>query len=98
MSPLKTERAVALDDVVAALERVIRERRRSPVAIAADTRLDRLGFDSLDVAEIFLVLEEQVGFRLDTESVTRALVVSDFVGLRPLSDDLPDLPVPQDRD
>lgn len=98
MSPLETEQAVALDDVIAALERVLRERRRPPVAIAGDTRLDRLGFDSLDVAEIFLVLEEQVGFRLDTESVNQAVVVSDFVGLRPLSEDVPELPVPKDRD
>jgi acyl carrier protein len=76
---------INIDDVIRALQRVLRDRRRRGVTVQPATRLDELGFDSLDVAEIFLAIEEEVGFRLDSERVPDLVVVSDFAGLEPLN-------------
>ncbi len=76
---------IDLDLVVAAVERMIEQRRggRTP-AIGPDTRFDELGLTSLDFAETFVTIEELVGHELDPDSASDFTVVGDLVNLRPL--------------
>ena len=52
--------------------------------MGAEDRFEDLGLDSLDVAEIFLYLEEQAGCRLDPESAGVLERVGDLVNLKAL--------------
>jgi len=64
---------------------VLGQRRKSgPQVILADTRLETLALDSLDVAEVFLAIEDRVGYRLDPDSVGDPECVGDLTRLRPL--------------
>jgi acyl carrier protein len=48
----------------------------------ASTRLDELGFDSLEVAELFAALEDRCGIELDPESAQPLMTVGDLAQLR----------------
>jgi acyl carrier protein len=56
-----------------------------PGVIDADTRLDELSLDSLDLAELFALLEERAGAHLDASSVERVVTVGDLTKLRALT-------------
>jgi acyl carrier protein len=83
---MSDERAIDLDGIVQVVRQVLSERRGIRAdSIEADTRLEDLGLDSLDIAEVFLNLEEAVGYRLDPDSVPDVDRVEDLTRLRPLA-------------
>jgi acyl carrier protein len=78
VSPVSAEQAVG------AVNQVLGNRRGGdPVGV--DDRLEDLGLDSLDVAELFLTLEELAGCQLDPASAGALERVGDLAGLRELS-------------
>lgn len=79
VTPIITQ-MLALQAVSAVLE--LREGLWGP--IDGSTALAHLGLDSLEVAELFMVLEDETGMRFDPESATDFSVVDDLVRLAPL--------------
>jgi acyl carrier protein len=76
---IASEGGIGLETVVSALEIVMQNRRkRIAIPIAAETRLEDLDLDSLDVAELFITLEDELGCRLDPESVGEPERVGDL--------------------
>jgi acyl carrier protein len=72
---------VALDTV----RRVLGARHKEVATdIAPDTQLESLGLDSLDIAELFLQLENATSTELDPSSAEGLKTVGDLVELRPL--------------
>ncbi len=78
MTPVSAEQAVA------AVNEVLGDRRGGN-AVGVDDRLEELGLDSLDVAELFLTLEEMAGCQLDPASAGALERVGDLAALRELS-------------
>ena len=56
--------------------------RREAAEIEAETSLADLGLDSLDAAELFLLLEEKAGRSLDPGSAGELASVGDLIKLR----------------
>ncbi len=78
-SPITEQHAVA------AVTEVLDARGDTWAAVDADTDLRELGLDSLDLAELFMILEELTGERLDPASATDVVLVADLCELRPLA-------------
>jgi acyl carrier protein len=74
---------LTVDQVVEVTRTAIGRIRSQDVEIAPDTRFRDLGLDSLEIAEIFLELEDVAGVELDQQSAEGVEVVSDLVRLRP---------------
>jgi acyl carrier protein len=75
---------VSAEQAVAAVNEVLGDRHGSdPVGV--DDRFEDLGLDSLDVAELFLTLEEMAGCQLDPASAGALERVGDLAGLRELN-------------
>ena len=49
--------------------------------VADDTRLDALGLDSLDLVEMILELEEEVGVEFKSEEISKLVTISDVFHL-----------------
>ena len=80
-----SEQLITLDQAIATVKAVVaRKKPGEDPQVDASTRFDDLKFDSLDVAELFVGLEELVGRELDPESGKGAEAVGDLVRLRPL--------------
>lgn len=80
-----TETALlSADDAVEAVNRVMSERRADWEPVGDDARFEDIGLDSLDLAELFIVLEEKAGTELDPASAEGLEKVSDLVNLRSL--------------
>ncbi len=77
--------AISLQDAVEAIREILGPGREKPVD--ADSRLVELGLDSLDAAELFLLLEEKAGFALDPGSAGTLDCVADLTRLRPAAGD-----------
>ncbi len=75
---------LTVDQVVEVTQTAISRIRSQDVEITPETRFRDLGLDSLEVAEIFLELEDVAGVELDQQSAEGVEVVSDLVRLRPL--------------
>lgn len=75
---------IKVEDVVAAVETVMRSRRGHQEEITADTPIEELQLNSLDVAEVFLQIEEGLGCELDPQSMPEPVVVGDLARLQPL--------------
>lgn len=75
---------IKVDDVVAAVQSVMRRRRGHQEEITATTRIEDLHLNSLDIAEVFLQIEEGLGCELDSQSIPDPVVVGDLVKLQPL--------------
>ena len=71
---------IRLEEAVDAVLEILGPRRAQ--AIDADSRLVELGLDSLDAAELFLLLEEKAGFALDPASAGALERVADLTRLR----------------
>jgi len=69
---------------VEAVCQVLGARVQSVEHIDAETPLAELGFDSLEAAELFIVLEEVAEQEIDPGSIENLKSVRDLVGLRPL--------------
>ncbi len=77
---------VTLDVAVTAVGDVLRARHGDEIAVDARTPLRELGLDSLDAAELIVVLEEIVGLELDQESLEDVETVGDLTRVRALHD------------
>jgi acyl carrier protein len=76
---------ITVDQAIAAVEEVmVKKSGGGRVPIDASTRFDDLQFDSLDVAELFVILEEAARTDLDPSSGEDVEAVSDLVRLRAL--------------
>ena len=71
---------IRLEDAVEAITEILGPGRTRPVD--AESRLLDLGLDSLDAAELFLLLEEKAGFALDPASAGALERVADLTRLR----------------
>lgn len=62
-----------------ALRRVLAERDRPPPGpVTPETRLDELALDSLELVEIFIVIEDLTGFAVATDHLPELTTVADF--------------------
>jgi acyl carrier protein len=61
---------------------VLTSRGRGTQPVDPSTRFDDLGLDSLDLAELFILLEERVGRELDPASANGIETVGELVQLR----------------
>lgn len=75
---------LSVEHAVKAVSEALEERPGPSQRVDATTRLDALGLDSLDFAELFMILEERAGLRLDPDSATELVVVADLTRLRAL--------------
>jgi len=76
---------VDIECAIAAVRDVVADRMADlgTTVIDGDTQLDQLSLDSLDLAELFTILEERSGAFLDASSVERIVVVADLTRLEP---------------
>lgn len=79
-----TTTVLSVDQVVEATRAALIRMRSREVEVTPETRLRDLGLDSLEVAEIFLDLEDVAGVELDQQSVSGANTVADLTQLKPL--------------
>jgi acyl carrier protein len=75
---------IPLETALAAVNEVLSHKRGRDALATPSTRLEDLGFSSLDVAEVFVTLEELLGHELDPESGQGMERVEDLVHLKPL--------------
>jgi acyl carrier protein len=75
---------ISVDQAVAAVTEVIEERAVEWGEVAPLTPLDALGLDSLELAELSMVLEEICGAPIDPRSVEGMRVVADLTEIRTL--------------
>lgn len=68
---------------VEAVNDVLASQRHGVKQISAATRLEELGFDSLEIAELFAALEDRCGLELDPQSAPSLITVGDLARLRP---------------
>ena len=64
------------EDIVKAVQRVRQNKGLVRISITGDSRLRDLDLDSLDMAEILVILEHRVGAELDLLSASRLVCVS----------------------
>jgi acyl carrier protein len=72
---------LSVEQAVEAVTEALEERPGPPPPIDATTRLDTLGLDSLGYADLFMILEELAGLRLDPDSASDVVVVADLTRL-----------------
>lgn len=75
-TPLTEEMAVD------AVKEVLANTRRRDRQVDASVELESLGLDSLEVAELFAVLEERSGLHLDPDSAESLVTVGDLARLK----------------
>lgn len=80
-----TSDGITIENAVEAVDQILGPRRTGGAPVDADARFVDLGLDSLDVAELFLLLEEAAGQQLDPASAGELERVGDLTKLRPLS-------------
>jgi acyl carrier protein len=78
------EAIVTLDVAIATINEVLGNRRDEWIPVGADTTIEELGLDSLDLTELLVALEERVGCELDPASAEDIEAVRDLTELRPL--------------
>ena len=71
--------------MIEAIEQTLETRRGTRPEVHPDTRIESLDLNSLDLAEVFVCIQETVGFELDPDSVGDVERVRDLVVLRPLA-------------
>jgi acyl carrier protein len=70
------------DLAVAVVNEVLGSKRERWQPVDASTSLEGLDLDSLEVAELFAMLEDRAGIDLDPDSATSLKTVGDLAGLR----------------
>jgi acyl carrier protein len=75
---------IDLGDAVGAVTEVLRNKGLDPADVDSETPLTSLGLDSLDLAEVLVILEEKAGCWLDLYSVRPLQRVGDLARLAPL--------------
>lgn len=76
--------AITPEMAIDAVERVLGRKVKDAGPITTDTELESLGFDSLDMIELFVALEEAGDVELDPESAEGIATVGELATLRPL--------------
>lgn len=69
---------ITVEDAVGAVREVLLNKEQGGVEVTPDTLLRDLSFDSLDLAEVFIILEDKVGGELSRPKVARLERVGDF--------------------
>jgi acyl carrier protein len=82
---------------VEAANDVLTGKRHGVTQATAATPLAELGFDSLEVAELFAAIEDRCGLELDPESVRSLITVGDLAQLRTFSHPAPQPATPIER-
>ena len=77
-----TSNPISLQDVLDAIAEILGPGRNTG-GVDAGSRLVDLGLDSLDAAELFLMLEDRVGQPLDPGSAGELVHVEDLTKLQP---------------
>jgi acyl carrier protein len=67
---------------VQAVNDVLTGRQRGIAQVTESTAFDELGFDSLEIAELFAALEDLCGIELDPQSAQSLRTVGDLARLR----------------
>lgn len=80
----KAAAEISVKQVIEAVETTLERRRGSSADVDPDTRLEDLGLNSLDYAEVFLSIQEIVGFELDPDSAGDVECVRDLARLQAL--------------
>ena len=75
--------------VVDAVNEVLGAKRRDFEPVEADTSLAELCLDSLDVAELFMAIEDHAELELDPDSASSLETVGDLARLRAALNPLP---------
>lgn len=75
--------AVTEAQAVRSISDLLEDRGADASEIHGDTPLVELGLDSIELAELFMMLEETLGVRFDPASATDVSTVGDFTKLRP---------------
>jgi acyl carrier protein len=70
---------ITVEDAVSAVREVMLNKGQSGVEVTEDTVLRDLLFDSLDLAEVFIILEDKAGGELPGFKLGRLERVGDFV-------------------
>jgi acyl carrier protein len=77
-----TATPISAADAIEAVLEILHDRGIDWGEVTADTNLRNLGLDSVELAELFMILEERVGSRLDPESAADVVLVEDLTQLR----------------
>jgi len=75
---------ISIEIVLKAFEQVIshREDLATNVTLNAATNVADLELDSLDLAEVLILIEQEIGYELDPFSIENILKVNDFTLLK----------------
>lgn len=76
------EPSVTAEDVASAIRGVLYKSRGVEYDVSPSTELASLGLESLEVVEIFIVLEEQTGCAFVVDQADDLRVVADVLGLK----------------
>ena len=79
MTHPKPRSGTTLDQAIRATRSVLERKGIEGSEIAADTSFEELGFDSMDIVELFTLLEDESGARLESALVETAREVRDVV-------------------
>ena len=79
-----TERRVTSDDVVAAVKEALARLRGEHPPVDGDTQLHELALESLEIVEIFIVLEERTGAAISIDGLDGLVKVADIATLESL--------------
>jgi acyl carrier protein len=81
---------VTLELALAAVTEVLMAKFETVVEVSGDTRFEDLGFDSVDYAVGFIVLEDLVGVEMDQQSAVDLECVADLMRIRAVAPQSPD--------
>jgi acyl carrier protein len=84
MSTNQTTAPVTVEIALEAINEALEERGDDVAGVNGGTPLDSLGLASLELAELFMALEELTGERLDPDSAAGIETVGELTRLRPL--------------
>jgi len=80
-----TTTPIRIEDAIEAVAEILAERGIDWGEVTAETNLRDVGLDSVELAELFMILEERAGTRLDPESAIDVVVVEDLTRLEALA-------------
>jgi acyl carrier protein len=72
------EPALTIDIVLEAINDVLRYTRVDFTPVKPDMRLDEVGFESMELIEIFVLIEERTGMVVSTEGLPYLQTISDL--------------------
>lgn len=81
---MSTAASITIEQAVQAVKEALAERGSSVYDVVEGTSLKDLGLDSMELAELFMALEDLTGARLDPDSAEDVELVRDLTHLRPL--------------